>query len=642
MKKIVSFIIILLSVFYVNGVFAQYEFSTKSKKAIKSYKMAENKYRQYFFDEALEYLDEAIKKDPMFIEPYLLKADYYKMTKNYKLEIENLKKSISIDPNFFIYSQFNLGVAYYHNGQYLESKKTLQAFLNNHQVRKSTQYKVKYYIERCDVAIKIKSEPVPFEPHDLGKGINTNHNEYWPSISIDGNTMIYTVLLVDSSRTFMNGDFFKQEDFYISTLKDGVWQKGVPIGRPLNTPGNEGAHKISADGNTIVFTGCNRSDGFGNCDIYFSYKIDGKWTIPENAGRVINSRYSEKQPALSPDGRYLYFSSNRPGGKGGMDLWMSKRLKNGSWQKPTNLGDSINTKGDEVSPFIHSDNTTLFFSSNVHDGLGEQDIFYTKLKNNTWTKPKNLGYPINTHLDDFGLTIAADGITSYYATDINTESTDIYKFTMPKQNRPTPVSYITGRIFDKETNKNLDADFYLINTKTNDTIMHSRADKGKYFVCLPVGSNYACNVNKTGYLFYSVNFNLSEQHSAEKPYHLDIPLTKIHVGNSVILKNIFFATDSYELLPESTSELQSILSFALNNTNLVLEIGGHTDSRGEDAYNQQLSEKRARAVYNYLVEHGINPNRLKYKGYGEQKPIATNETSEGRQLNRRTELTIIK
>lgn len=639
MKKII--ILNLLIITCLGSLKAQVELSSKSKRAKKNYEMAENKYRQYFFKDALFYLDEALKHDSVFIEVYLLKADYYKRIKKAPLEIKNLEKVMEINPNFFTYTAFNLGVAYYNNGEYNKSKTTLNNFLNEHKVRKSTVEKANSYIKKCDVAIAIKANPVNFSPKNLGSGINTMNNEYWPSISLDGNTMIYTVLLTDSTRTFINGEFMKQEDFYISNFKNNTWQKGKPLGKPLNTPGNEGAHKISADGNTIVFTGCNRPRGYGNCDIYFSYKINGEWTEPENAGRSINTRYSEKQPSLSPDGRYLYFSSNRPKGMGGMDLWVAKRISDKQWETPVNLGDVINTTGNEVSPFIHSDNQTLYFSSNGHEGMGEHDIFYTKKDSNkNWQKPKNIGYPINTHLDEIGLTIAADGKTTYYATDCNAESTDIYSFIMPENTRPIPVSYITGRIYDKQSNKNLSAEFFLMNNQTEDTIMQSKSEDGNYMVCLPTGNNYAFNIDKKGYLFHSVNFDLTKTHSAEKPYKLDIPLTKINVGEVVILKNIFFKTDSYNLLPQSAVELKKILDFAKLNSQLILEIRGHTDNVGNADYNLKLSEKRAKAVYDYLVNNGVSKNRLSYKGYGQNIPVTDNNSAENRAKNRRTELKI--
>lgn len=623
------------------GLFAQAKFSTKSKRAIKNYTMAENKYRQYFFKEALFYLEEAIKNDSLFLEPYLLKADFYKSTKNVKEEIKNLEKVMQINPEFFIYTAYNLGVAYYHNGEYEKGKELLSNFLKGHIVRKSTEEKALLYIEKCKIAIELMSNPVSFLPENVGEGINTENDEYWASISLDGKTMIYTVLLTDSTRTYRNGDFMRQEDFYVSKFENNVWQKGVPIGQPLNTPDNEGAHKISADGNTIVFTACNWQGGFGNCDIYFSYKRDGEWTMPENAGRQINTRYSEKQPSLSPDGRFLYFSSNRPGGKGGMDLWVAKKINEKQWGNPENLGDIINTPADEVSPFIHLDNKTLYFSSDGHPGLGGKDIFYTKRdSNNQWETPENIGYPINTHLDEIGLVVAADGHTAYYATNFNEKSIDIYTFQMPQQTRPKPVSYITGRIFDKETNKSLSANFVLINTKNEDTVMQNKAEKGDYLVCLPIGQNYAFNVDKKGYLFYSVNFDLSKIHSNKEPYKLDIPLSRIRAGEVIVLENIFFKTDAYQLLPNSSAELKKIVQFAKNNSQLTFEIGGHTDNVGEEEYNQKLSEKRAKSVYDYLIKSGIDPSRLTYKGYGQKMPITDNKTAEQRAKNRRTELKI--
>lgn len=642
-KKYLGLLILSFFVFNLNTK-AQEEFTSKSKHAIKNYKLAINQMAQQNYVEAEQSIEIAIGEDSTFIEAFLLKAEIMRIKGQTDNEIICYKKAIAIDPEFFIYTIFNLGFALYSNGEYNESIKYLQQFIALGKGKPDTQKNAEEYIEKCKIAIQLKSHPVAFKPVNVGPGINNDYDQYWPSLSLDGKTMIYTVMFTDSSQLNFYGEPAHQEDFYMSNYSDGCWQKGEPIGPPLNTPGNEGAHKLSADGKTLVFTGCNRPDGFGNCDIYISHKKLGQWTIPQNMGSAINTPYSEKQPSISPDGRYLYFSSNRPDGIGNMDLYVSEKKDDGSWGRPLNLGKTINTKGNEVSPFIHPDNFTLYFSSDGLPGLGNKDIFYTtKDSVGQWKQPVNIGYPINTHREEIGLVVDALGTTAYYATNYNSSSIDIWSFEMPEQARPKAVSYLTGRIYDAETNRSLNAVFQLIDLATSDTVMQAKttSNDGKYMVCLPSGKNYALCASSTGYLFYSINFNLSDIHSQMHPKEVDIPMVKIKAGETVVLRNIFFKLNDYTLLPDSHVELNKIAEIISQNTELKFEISGHTDNLGAVDYNQQLSEKRAKTVYDYLIQKGIHPEQLIYKGYGSVKPIADNSTDEGRAQNRRTELKVI-
>lgn len=643
MDKITFALIALLILNSVVG-FSQKPLSTKSKRAIKNYNLALNQYQQRNLKDAIFYIDEAIDNDSMFVEAHLFKADISNLKSDVEQEIFSYEKAMNINPDVFTYTRLNLGKAYLNNGQYSKAIDLFADFIEQGKGREHTLSKAAELIEKCEYAIHLKSNAVNFDPINLGANINNLNDQYWPSLSLDGKTLIYTELLTDSSRISKFGDFAKQEDFYISFNENGNWSLGTPIGEPLNTPGNEGAHKLSADGNAIVFTGCNRRDGFGNCDIYYSYKINGEWSVPKNMGRSINSAFSEKQPCLSPDGRYLYFSSNRPHGQGGMDIWVSMLLDDGYWSSAINLGDNINTKGDEVSPFIHPDNSTFYFSSSGHLGMGQKDIFISRIDSNRqWSEPINIGYPINTHHDEIGLVVDAKGELAYYSTNFESSSTDIYSFKMPLKVQPTAVSYISGRIFDAITNKSLNAGFQLLDLETGDTIMQANSDltNGKYLVCLPIGKNYALNVNYPEYLFYSVNFNLRNEHSSIEPYILDIPLNRIQIGNRVVLKNIFFDTDSYELKSDSEVELAKIYEFAIKNPDLILEVGGYTDNKGDVSYNIDLSNKRAKAVHEYLINKGVPDEQLSYKGYGQENPIDKNDTKEGRAVNRRTELKII-
>jgi outer membrane protein OmpA-like peptidoglycan-associated protein len=420
----------------------------------------------------------------------------------------------------------------------------------------------------------------------------------------------------------------------------------LSLGPPINTHGNEGAICISPDGQFLFFAACNRPDGYGSCDIYWSGKSGDQWSEPFNLGPVVNSEAWDSQPSFSSDGKTLYFASKRPGGKGSSDIWKTELMPDGDWMPPVNLGDSINTKDAEMAPFIHPDDLTLYFTSKGHPGMGGLDLFYSrKDENNLWQKPVNMGYPINTYADEITLVVNASGDLAYISSDKlgGKGRQDIYSFKLYKEAQPLKVTYFKGIVFNKETKKRLEAKFELIDLTSGKVVIKSRSDpvKGEFLVALPTNKDYALNVSKTGYLFYSDHFGLKGESSEARPFIRDIPLQEISVGETVVLKNIFFDTDKYELKPESRSELEKLINLLQTNGKIRIEISGHTDNAGTEAYNLMLSKNRAKAVYDYLTEHGISAGRLSYAGYGLTKPIDTNDTEQGRANNRRTEFRVV-
>jgi len=442
----------------------------------------------------------------------------------------------------------------------------------------------------------------------------------------------------------MSKDYL-QEDFYVSYFTDNSWQTAVNAGAPLNTRQNEGAQTLSSNGRYMYFTACDRSGGMGSCDIYFSYFNEGRWSEPNNLRSPVNTSHWESQPSISADGKTLYFSSNRPGGMGGKDLWYSTMDDKSLWNTPVNMGSKINTDGDEMSPFIHFDGKTLYFASDGHVGLGGFDIFMTRMtSDSTWSEPQNLGYPINTYNDEMGLVIESGGKKAYFsAVRDKIHGQDIFYFDLYESVRPTPVSYLKGKVIDRETGRSLKSDYELINLSANKIIIKSSTDgNGNFLVCLPSGYNYGINVSKTGYLFYSENFMFEGEHTAVAPYVKKISLSPIKVGETMLLTNVFYEVDSWELKKESVSELNTLADLLIDNKGLLMEIGGYTDSTGSVDYNLNLSEKRAMSVVNYLVNRGISAERLKFKGYGNTSPIGDNITEAGRRLNRRTEAKIIQ
>ena len=346
------------------------------------------------------------------------------------------------------------------------------------------------------------------------------------------------------------------------------------------------------------------------------------------------------------------------------DIYVSQRLENGDWSQPKKLSAAVNTDDGDQNPFIHPDGQTLYFMSKGHPGMGGYDLFVTrKDENGAWQTPQNLGYPINTPSNEGALTISLDGKTAYFARDQSQlvageasafdvakpgNGTDIFSFELHPDVRPQPVTYVKAKVRDANTQRDLIAEVDFVDLKTGKTHTKSLTDEaGEFLVVLPMGKDYALNVAKQKYLFHSENFALAESNSLTEPYLLNIDLipieeksnseTPIAKAKPVILKNVFFATGSAELLDASLLELNRLKDLLVENPNLNIQINGHTDNVGSDNDNQTLSTNRAKAVYDFLIKNGITANRLRYKGFGESQPIATNDTEEGRQSNRRTE-----
>ncbi|HKJ79046.1 MAG TPA: OmpA family protein, partial [Prolixibacteraceae bacterium] len=313
--------------------------------------------------------------------------------------------------------------------------------------------------------------------------------------------------------------------------------------------------------------------------------------------------------------------------------------------KPVNLGAKINTGGNEISPFMHPNNKNFYFASDYHTGMGGSDVFMAEIINDSaFSEPKNLGYPVNTFNNEQGLFISGDGKQAFFSSARNAETgLDIYSFEMDSEIQPDPVTYINAQVIDAKTKQPLIATIELVTLATNSPSkrIEKTGPKGELLLVLPTGANYAFSVSKDGYLFFSESFSPANTRTFYNPYELLIELKPIEVGSKMELYNVYFQTDSFRILPKSEPELQKLVGFLENNPKLIVEIQGHTDNTGTTDFNQSLSEKRANSVVDYLVENGISTSRLDAAGYGENQPITTNNTDEGRRLNRRTTIEIL-
>lgn len=481
------------------------------------------------------------------------------------------------------------------------------------------------------------SNPVPFSPENMGGNINSEGNEYLPAMTADLSEILFT------RQSFVQEGKPPVEDFFISKREGKQWQKAAKLSGLLNSDFNEGAGCLSPDGRYIYFTRCNAEDSHGSCDIYRSERKGTQWGKPENLGADVNSSSWDAQPSIASDGRTLFFVSNRAGGSGESDIYYSYLKDDGTWTKAKNCGELINTPGKEMSPFIHPSNQMLYFSSDYHCGMGGLDIFYSRLENGRFTRPINLGYPINTEADESSFIVSAHGDYAVYASHGKDShgGLDLYAFELYEEARPIAVTYMKGKIYDKESKQALKASFEIRNLKTSRIVSSGSSDpiSGEYLICLPVGSDYAFSSKAEGYLFFSENFSLSTDEGKEA-FEKDIELSKIEIGSSLVLHNIFFANNSSDLLAESFVELNTLAELLKNNPDLRVEIGGHTDNVGGEDYNMKLSQKRAEAVKSYLVEKGTAPQRLSCKGYGFSKPISDNSSEDLRAMNRRTEIRI--
>ncbi|MBN8703542.1 MAG: OmpA family protein [Bacteroidetes bacterium] len=527
-------------------------------------------------------------------------------------------------------------------------------------------------IQECKTGIELIKKPARVFIDNIGAEINSPMADYGPVISADESVLMYTSRRAQTTGGQIdpnNNQYF--EDIFVSFKRGGKWNPAVNLGPPINTLGHDATMGLSPDGQHLYIYIDDKGDG----NVYECTLSGTTWSAPEKMNKNINTKSHETSTSLSYDGKTLYFVSNRPGGFGDRDIYFSKMDATGNWGPAMNIGSAINTPYGEEAVFAHPDGKTIYFSSQGHKTMGGYDIFKSVYQNGKWSEPENIGYPINTTDDDVFFVMAANGKRGYYSSfnpngygekDIyvinflgpekqpilstedrliasKTESVKEVVMASAVEVAQAQLTLLKGIITDAGTLQPLKATIDLIDNQKNEVIasFNSNSATGKYLVSLPAGKNYGIAVKAEGYLFHSENFDIPAT-AAFIEVEKNIALQKIEVGSKIVLNNIFFDFDKSTLRPESGNELERLIKLLNDIPSLQIEISGHTDNKGSAGYNQNLSESRAKAVVDYLLNKGIAPSRLTYKGYGFTQPIATNDTEEGRQMNRRTEFKILK
>jgi outer membrane protein OmpA-like peptidoglycan-associated protein/tetratricopeptide (TPR) repeat protein len=652
---------------------AQQHYSSKNKKAIKLFEMGKQAPSLTIdpttygpnFRAGIEYMNKALEKDPNFWEAHMFAGEFAEMLRDYPTAIDHYRKAIAINPrhshtgsSYFFLANLEQAV-----GDYENAIKNLNIFEQYRNASPELLQKAAEIRDNCEFALHAMKNPIDFNPINIGPGINTADPEYFPTITVDGKTILFTRRIEDGR---VPGSIKEQEDFFVSELGDNnIWGKAIEMPENINTVNNEGAPTIGPDGRTLVFVGCpdatgeyygeNRT-GKGSCDLFITKKLGSRWTDPVNLPGNVNSFHWETQPSLSADGKTMYFIRGIRGKnqQNNSDIYVTRLLDNGQWSTAERLPDHINTPEQEESVLIHPDGKTLYFASRGHVGMGGSDLFVTRMDaSGNWSNPENLGYPINTKYDENSLMVSPDGEIAFFASDRvgGFGDLDIYYFIMPEHLRPTKTLYFEGIVYDAVTRNPIPGKFQLIDLETGKEVIYSEADKltGEFMVSLPVNKEYALNVSYPGYTFFSQNFNMRNSDGMEA-IHMDVPMVPIVSDQPVLLANVFFDLNKSTLRPESFIELNKLVEFLNSNPKLRVEIGGHTDSRGTN--NNELSQSRAKSVYDYLISKGVDKTRLEHKGYGSTKPVYSDEYIKGlssesekeaaHQANRRTEYKILK
>jgi len=642
-----------------------------NKKANKLYEQGLDK--KFKKEERLAFLKQAMDLEPDYVDANFAYAEERIKTliyenSSFKPTEPYFKKVIEICPKYHSDPYYYLGFIYYEEENWVESEKYLKEFLNfkdDDEKKYNKSYdafldQAKQMLRYAKLYNEIFNHPVPFDPHPVA-GICTDRDEYLPIISPDDEMMLFTrkVPVMDKFGTpGMTSD--KEQELFCFSKRDPVtkeFDKGKRMPFPFNQNENEGGATMSIDNKHLFFTVCKNEGGAQvNCDIYYSDLILGQWTEPKKVEGINDPVYWDSQPSLASDGRTLYFSSDRKGGRGGVDIYKTvKNISTGIWSPPENLGPIINTSGNEMSPFVHSDFQTLYFSSDGQPGIGGYDIFISrKGPDDKWTEPKNIGVPINTTGDDLGFFVSTDGHLGYFASNLASRTKgksvggyDIFSFDLYKEVRPDAVAFIKGKIEDNDNDNGKNKKFNVeVKDASTKKVTEGLVDTstGEYMVVVntKVKNDLIVTVKKENYAFSSQLIS-KDSIVNSKIAKVDMQVDTIKVGQTYPLNNIYYKTNSADLDPKSLIVIDEFVEFLKANPTMKIKVYGHTDTQGDDKSNLALSTDRAFTVRDLLLTKGIDKKRLvDFKGFGASQPIADNSTEAGRAKNRRTEFVIVE
>ncbi len=633
-----------------------------NKSAKKLFKKAVDELHNGKYTEASKILESAVEEEPDYLEAWWVLADVNSKVTNRTRKRDIAQKAyeeiIRICPAYEdFYAYYYLAKIYYATMNYESAHKMFELFLSaDTEKTKDKQFEEALKLsEWAKFYADVYGNKVPFEPIKLNNISTTKWDEYLPIITLDNEYIYFTRREESPQYSSYGKEDGSVERFTVSKkLANGTFEEGVALPSPFNEQPNEGGATLTIDNRHLFYTRCKYlNNRYFNCDIYETDYQNGYWSEITPMGTEINMPDSwESMPSISSDGNTLYFVSDRKDGNiGGLDIYVSHKDKNGKWMKAKNMGKVINTPGNEKSPFIHTDSQTLYFSSasfddaqsgEIHYGhksLGGYDIFFSRLEDNNWTIPKNIGYPINTEENDLGFFVSTDGRNGFFASNrLNGgKNWDIYTFELYTEARPQKVLFLKGVLKDEETKEILtDGRIEIKNMKTKEvTQIPVNPETGEYAFATTFKTDFMLTVKQRDYVYIS-KYVSKKDNKYEIPAEIDFRLQKIQIGKPYNLEDIFFATDSDQLIPESTEIVESFFEFMNENSSINIEIQGHTDNIGTDEYNLDLSQRRAETVYKYLLNKGISAKRMTFNGYGESMPIADNSDEEGRQKNRRT------
>jgi outer membrane protein OmpA-like peptidoglycan-associated protein len=630
-KSGILFVLIML-------IFSITMYAQTNKKAEDLYADAKKQFVANDYPGTIKTCNQILSAEPGFKDAHLLLADVYGKLDSVDLEIFHLNKAGEIGREWEVV--FRLGEAHFKKADYSEALRYYNIYSDYKYIDEKRRFLLACKIASCRFTIHPEYNTEDLMMHTGG---NSKNEEYWPVTSADGKVLIF-------NRMEKNKEQGWKEDFLTEGYDTVRWDIAKPL-TDINIFDNEGIQEISDSLKIRFFTACNREDGFGGCDIYFVKFENGKWSSPVNAGKPLNSEFWEAFPSFSSDTRFLYFSSDRTGGVGKKDIWKAEFLGFSDeglprWKDPINMGNVINTPGNEISPVLHPKKKNIYFISDTHAGLGGLDVFEAEIEaSGNVRNLQNLGYPINTINDDPSLNISSIAGSAYFTSSrISDKGLEIFAFNLDSGLVTIPLSYVKTKVTDLMTKLSVPVNVKFENqsVKSDRVKIQETNENGETIFCLQQNRNYIVSISEPGYLFYSTNLKPVEKNSIDKPEVLDIQLQPIEIGAEVQLYNIYYETDSFRILPQSEPELQNLVTFLKNNAQLIVEIQGHTDSSGSAQANQVLSERRAKSVVDYLTGKGVHTNRLKWAGYGDKVPIASNETPEGRTLNRRTTIKILE